>query len=291
MEIKDVQALLWVVEHGSLQGASRAEKVSRTTLRRRLGNLESAVGAPIVHLRGHDMVLTSAGRLLVEQGPELLRLRAGLLERARESLRSPQGELKILAGLGFPPPLSAQLQALFLKAFPGIRISLRFVEEPLKSMGGDYDLVVYWGDTPPDREGYSRVFLRSPMQVMASSEYLSTHGTPTSIEDLKEHTIIQLSEEPSSWPMLDGRYIPVKATHRVNDLYVLGCMLGMGIGLGLMPPRGIGVHPLIENLQPVLTETIGIERTARFFAPVRTAHGGPAAAVVEQLDRIADIMG
>ncbi|MFT5683064.1 MAG: hypothetical protein ACI8RZ_003991 [Myxococcota bacterium] len=56
----------------------------------------------------------------------------------------------------------------------------------------------------------------------------------------------------------------------------MGCMVGMGIGLGLAP---------------VLTDQIGVEKTARFFAPVRTVHGGPAAAVVEQLDRVADIMG
>lgn len=291
MEIKDIQALLWVVRHGSLQGASRAEKVSRTTLRRRLENLETAVGAPIVQLRGHDVVLTSAGQLLAEQGPELLRLRTGLLQRARDALSSPQGELRILAGLGFPPPLSAQLQALCFKAFPGIRLTLRFVEEPLKHMGSDHDLVIYWGDAPPDREGYSRVFLRSQMRLMASPEYLSTHGSPTTIEDLHGHTLVQFSEEPSAWPLLDGRYVPITATHRVNDLYVLGCMLGIGIGIGLMPLRGIGIHPMIEQLQPVMPETIGIEKTARFFTPVRTAHGGPAAAVVEQLDRLADIMG
>jgi DNA-binding transcriptional LysR family regulator len=166
-------------------------------------------------------------------------------------------------------------------------IELHFSPDPLRAISDDYDLIVYWGDAIPGREGFSRALLRTEQRVMTSPDYLAAHGTPTSIAELSEHRLIQHTREPGAWPLLRGGQVSVQDAHRVGDLYLLGCMVGAGIGLGLIPRQGLTVHPSIQGLVPVLEEEVGATGVMRFFAPIRTEHSA-AAVIVTALEQLAD---
>lgn len=107
MTLMDLQALLWLARAGSLHGAAQASGVSRTTLRRRLDRLRSAVGEPLVELSSQGVKLTPAGELLVKRAPRLLAQQAALLEEARRASDEPSPSLRVLAATGFPPVFTA----------------------------------------------------------------------------------------------------------------------------------------------------------------------------------------
>lgn len=287
MELEDVEALLWVARHGSLQAAARAQGLPRSTLRRRLDRLEGSVGAPLLVVHARGVELTAGGRTLVEQAPELLHQRDALLRRARGAQQPTQARIRVLLGEGFPPALTAMTVARLVDAHPGLEIDLRCLAHPLDDTAEPFDVAVFWGDAPTQREGYSRVMLRVPLRVMASPGYLAKRDRPATEADLASHEVLLHTSEADAWPRLGGGEVAVRATHRVSDLYVLGCMVAAGLGLGLIPPRGLGTHPSMDGLVPVLEDVIGAERTIRFFAPV-PSRTGPAAALVRELEQIAD---
>jgi molybdate transport repressor ModE-like protein len=288
MKLQDIQALLWIVQHGSIQGASRAVGVPRTTLRRRLENLEDVLGTAVLHSRAGHLRLTPTGELIAEQGQRLLSQRDALLQRARSALEAPSGKARVLLSSGFPTPLVAHLMARAAEGNPDIKMDLCFSDDPLRSLSEDIDLVVYWGSEMPTRDGYSRTIIRIPMGIMASPDYIRQHGAPQSIADLQHHSILQHTSEPPSWPLLGGGHVPVQPTHRIGDLYVLGGMVSAGMGLALLPAPNISLDPLLDPLVRVLLADIGQEQVVRFFVPIHTSHGGPAAALVKLLNQFAD---
>jgi len=290
MDFQDLQALLWLVQHGSLQGASRAENVSRTTMRRRLDNLEAALGMPTLEFVGSQFRLTPAGELLVDQGAQLMSQRAALLQRARRAMSSPQGQIRVLLDSGFPAPLIAQTTAMLSSNQPDVRLNIRLSPEPMREAGEDYDLVLFWGHKTPTWEGVSRTFLRIPMRLMASPAYLEAHGQPQAVSELRAHRLLQDSSEPESWPLLSGGHLPIVTTHRVNDLFVLGCMVGAGVGIALLPKPDLPIDPTFDSMVAVLPDQIGRDLSVRFFAPLRTAHG-PAGILVSYLNQLADSVG
>ena len=287
MELSDIQALLSVATHGSLQRAAQATGISRTTLRRRLDQLAQDVGAPVVQLSGQQLQLTPAGALLVERGPGLVALRDSLLSQARRQQADHDREVRVLADFGFPPALTAQILAWCSQTHPALRITVHISPDPLNDIIDEYDMMVFWGEQLPQRDGYTRTFLRVPLRLMASPAYLAAHGTPTTLAALQTHRLLLHTSEPDHWPLLGGGQIPVRATYRVNERYVLGCMVGAGCGVGLLPRHGIGVHASMDDLVPVLEDEVGTTTAIRFFAPTRTTQGS-AAVLVSALDSLAD---
>jgi len=289
MELQDVQALVWVAEHGSLHATAKGRGVSRSTLRRRLDRLEAAVGAPLLVVTARGLTITPAGSLVLEHAGELLSRRAAILERVRGALMAPEGTVKVLSCAGFPPALTGQVMAMASRAYPGVAFDVRTAAQPFAHVDASVDLVVTWADHEPPVGGYSRVFHRVAMQVVGSAAYLEARLHPETLDDLGQHVILHEKGTPMAWPLLEGGAHPIHATHRVDDAYLLGCAAAAGVGLALVPKEGAGLHPSFDGLVSVLADVLGGERGVRFFTPISTRHRGPVSAIVEHLERFADV--
>jgi DNA-binding transcriptional LysR family regulator len=62
LDWNDLHHLYALAKHGSLPGAAEAINVNRTTVARRINQLETALGTKLVERMGRDLVLTDAGR-------------------------------------------------------------------------------------------------------------------------------------------------------------------------------------------------------------------------------------
>ena len=83
MDLDDLRAFLAVLDAGSVSGAAAALGVPRSTLRRRLEELESRVGTPLWSRDQHGATPTAAGELLARQGRALLQAHEALLASVR----------------------------------------------------------------------------------------------------------------------------------------------------------------------------------------------------------------
>ncbi len=274
MTLQDLEALLALARGGSIQAAAKASGVPRTTLRRRLDRLEASVGAPVATTGPSGVTLTQAGRFLVAQAPSMIKRRASLLTRAQRLGHHSANQLRVLLTTGLPPMFVARVAARLSALAPDLRFDLSHAARPLDRLDEDFDVVVHMGDPPPPRDGYSRVAMRHPRRLMASTAYLERHGAPLTVEALSRHTLIGLADEPPAWPLLDGGAVHIQPDHVVDDFYVLGCMAGAGLGIAYMPRSGAGLAAEVEAVVPVLEDQIGGEVVFRIFMPMRAITGG-----------------
>ena len=120
-----LESLLAVAEHKSVTGAARALAVTQPALTRRLQQLEQALGAPLLQRSKRGTALTEAGRLVAEEGRQLVARYARLREavRAREELQA--GIVRVGAGATAVSFVLPTTIAEFGRQYPGVRFEVR----------------------------------------------------------------------------------------------------------------------------------------------------------------------
>ena len=126
MKLHQLQALVGVVEHGSIRAAARALHLTQAALTKSLRQLEEDHGVALLVRKASGVQLTEAGQRLHARA----RLVSRQLELAREELQQAQGQAGGLVRVGLTPYL--MLGALgeafrwFRKRYP--QVGLRVVE-------------------------------------------------------------------------------------------------------------------------------------------------------------------
>lgn len=279
MDFDDIEALVLASEHGSILAAAKASGVARATLRRRLDRVERLLGRQAFITGTDGITLTAAGRVLVQEGEELLAARDRLVARAQaEQVR--EGVLRVLCEQFAPPELLTDLMVHFTQLLPDIRTELHLDGAVASRPSDHFDAIVHLGDRPLLEDGFTRVLRRVPLRVQASAAYLARHGTPSGPGDLSHHTVLHRVGEPESWPLVGGGGLVITPQHGCSDLFTLGLMAGRDMGLALLPHHDYPVHPSIDALETVLEDTIQVERCVRIDMPIPAAEHTAAARVV-----------
>ncbi len=87
-DVRRIQALNQLAERGTVTAAAEALGYTPSAVSQQLAALESELGVPVIERRGRNVVLTDAGRLLLQHGRDALRA----LELAESSVAELHGE-------------------------------------------------------------------------------------------------------------------------------------------------------------------------------------------------------
>ncbi len=124
MDLKQLEYLLSVVEHGSISAAARALDARQPTMSVALKNLEEELETTLFHRDPRGISLTDAGQTLVRGAREILTRVSETREAVQGLERDDIGHFHI----GYPDALGAYFLPSFLRSFlqgaPGIQISL-----------------------------------------------------------------------------------------------------------------------------------------------------------------------
>lgn len=288
MDLAGLRVLLSVVESGSIQGAARTLALPRSQLRRRLDELETTVGVPLLHRDAEGVRLTAAGLVVVERGRALLEDTRSLLSDARAAAGEATGTLRVLEPIGMP--LTPRVQCLLAtrSALPRLQLVVRQVEDPLACLDEPCDLVLHDGAAPDRNAWYSRVIARVPLRALASPEYLRARGTPRSVADLAKHEILgwkRARERADAWPLLAGGYAVVSPWFVSHDLLVLRALASEGGGILFAPHTPYLDVPGVVSFDTVLEGELGGEMTFRVSS---RHHSGADARTRDALKQVED---
>lgn len=129
MELRQMEYAVAVVDHGGFTRAAEALFVSQPSLSQGVAKLEAELGTPLFHRIGHRVVLTAAGRALLEPARQVLRdirtIRAAV--DAVAGVAAGQLDLVALPTLAVEP--TARLVADFRRAHPGVTVRLTEPED------------------------------------------------------------------------------------------------------------------------------------------------------------------
>lgn len=239
-DLKSLKVFASVMRHGSLSASSRELSLPKSTLSRRLQQLEAQVGQPLLHRDGNRMAPTEAGRVLAGYCSSIL----SLAEESREALGELQqdvsGELSLRVHGALIRGWFAPKVEEFLALHPNIRITLRTqldVPDP-----GERDVLCLWLGPLPEGVALRQETLgRLTRGLYAHPNYLARKGTPRHPRELARHQWVDLLGDGGDHVTLQhvkhGRFpVPLPGSRiRVDQMVLQGDAIAAGHGLGLLP--------------------------------------------------------
>ncbi len=188
----EMQTFCAVVEANSFVAASEAMGVSKAAVSRYINELESRLGARLLHRTTRRLSLTAEGEVFYVRCRELL---AGV-EEAEAELTSrtgvAKGVLRINAPVSFGILHLAPLWGEFHARYPDVELNIDLSDRLVDIVEEGFDLAIRIA-TLKNSTLVSRRITSTRLVVCASPEYLKAHGTPAQPEDLALHKVIAYS--------------------------------------------------------------------------------------------------
>ncbi|WP_246792305.1 LysR family transcriptional regulator [Burkholderia perseverans] len=203
-DLNDTLVFVRVVQAGSFTAAALALQMPKTTVSRRVRELEAHLGAQLLHRTTRKLRLTEAGTAYFERcGPIAAQLDEA--EHAVQRIRGrPAGWLRVTLPYSFGATWIAPLIAGFRTRYPEMRLEILATHVPLDLFEADVDVALRLG-VPPDSSLVARRLGSFPTSIYASPAWFEHHGAPEHPDALRRLPALALhqarSERGYDWPL------------------------------------------------------------------------------------------
>ncbi|WP_108125823.1 LysR family transcriptional regulator [Saccharospirillum mangrovi] len=276
-----LEALLALVQHGTMSAAALSLRISQSAVSKRIGQLEQQLGKALIRRQGRRALLTAEGEALVAQvAPLMADLKTALSQRqaqAREQVSMAVSEA-ILSSWG--APLLVQVR----DALPELDLILHTHRSPTivdRVLAGTYPFGICAGELPSHTGLVAERLLDEPMVLVARggdrdallSERNSTRPLP----------VICIEEKSNTWRGIESRaralglkpHWPVESSLAATRL----ALSGWGHALA---PRGIA-RLLADAQACVDLGDSGLSRPAYLICRKQVYHQPVAQALLRAL--------
>ena len=234
----DLKYFLACARTGSLSKAGQSLKVDQTTVSRRLGTLEWAIGARLFDRVAQGMVLTPAGEALLETAQQV---EHGALEIARRASGSDarlEGVVRIATSETLSVSfLTRQLVSLH-EAHPDIELELVTGTASTSLLKREADLALRAGPKPTQGSLVVKKIGRHDFHLYASEAYCTRHPTAGPAGPLDGHDVVAYCDELSQIPpmkWIDENAKGARVVLRTNSLLSAAEASLGGWGLAALP--------------------------------------------------------
>lgn len=252
-DLNDTLIFAKVVEQGSFTAAARTLGLPKTTVSRKVQELEERLGAQLLNRTTRKLGLTEAGAVYHDHSVRIARE----LEEAESAVGQlqggPRGWLRVSAPYSIGILWISPLLGEFHQRHPEVRIDLHLANENVDLIATETDVALRIGNLP-DSSLVARRLDSFRTQVYASPEYIARHGEPLHPDDLQHHRVLAFAKHRHGnryyWPLkagVDGDVAdyPVSPVLVANDPAPLqGAML---CGEGLLMAADVSIKPFVEN--------------------------------------------
>ena len=278
MDLNEMLMFARVVQTGSFTAAAAELGVPKSTVSRKVTDLEARLGARLLQRTTRKLSLTDVGRTYYEYCARIV----GEIqdaERAVSSLQdTPRGLLRITTGVGvaYLGPIVSD----FMKSYPEVRIELSCTARNVDLVEERFDLGIRAGALA-DSSLVARSLGRVQWFLVATTAYLKERGRPKTPEDLTKHDCLFFGQGPGAYDLrLESakgqRTARVALGPRllVGDMDVLRDAAVAGLGVGLLPAFNCAeelqkrrFERVLPEWDPPTTPIHAVYPTARHVSP------------------------
>ncbi len=224
-----------VAELGSFSAVAHQLGAARSVVTRQIAALESHLGTKLLARSTRRLSLTSAGTAYLEKCREILNLVEIAETGLAEERQTPRGSIRLSLPLVYSLRHLAPLLLEFSRLYPEVELDMDFSDRRTNLIQEGIDLAVRI--TPRLEPGdITRRLGSARMVVLASTDYLATHGEPQHPAELIDHQCLGYTAGPSSqrWSFLvDGRLESFAIRPRLlannGDVLLKAAVAGLGI--------------------------------------------------------------
>lgn len=266
LDLNATLVLVRVAQAGSFRSAARLLGVPKTTVSRKVAELEEHLGAQLLRRTTRKLSLTDAGLAFVEEAEAALAHLDAAEQAVSELQREPRGRLRITTTVPLGQLFLGPLIAEFLDAHPAVEVTLHLTERAVDLVAERYDVAVRTGPLP-DSSLVAHLVGTSIYRVVAAPRYLERRRVPTKPADLSTHECLRFAKTGSAprttWSF--GRAgsrseVAVAGRFVADDFSVLRDAAVLGLGIAWLPSpvvrdaiRGERLVSLLEGYAPPAT--------------------------------------
>ena len=288
--LNDLVFFVQSVDLGSFTAAGRRLGQPKSTVSKRVAELESALGARLIHRTSRSFALTEVGRDFYDHA------RAAVIEAeaaetvVRHRLAEPSGSVKITTSVPTAQfHLADRLPAL-ARAFPKLDVQLHVTDRFVDLVQEGFDIAVRSHFAPlPDSGLMQRQIGTERIILVASPDYLNKHGVPRRPEDLKDHDGLIVAVSARSWRLsiAGGETVDVAPRPRLfaDESVVLMKSAIAGLGIACLPETIAGSQIREGTLVTVLPGWTAGTVTTTILTPHRRGQLPSVRAVIDFLSQ------
>lgn len=256
----DMRVFLAVARARKIAPAARTLGLDPTTLTRRIGRLEKALGAQLFELRQGERVLSEQGQAMLAHAERLESASLAAMEEATGKSRTVTGQVRLSVAEGFGTWVLAPGLASFHARHPGIRLDLISASGFLNPSKREADMALMLARPQRGRLTLQRLG-DYRLHLYAAPAYLEQRGMPERPADLLNHILIGYVPDFIFSPELDYLnevHSGLEAHLRATSINIQHRMIAEGAGIGILPDF-IGRRDAM--LQPLLADAVQITRS------------------------------
>lgn len=240
MNLNDLHFFVQAVESGSFTAAGRRLSIPKSTISKRVAQLEAQLGVRLIQRTSRSFSLTEIGRDFFEHA------RAAVLEAeaaesiVRSRLAEPSGTVRITASV----PASQFTLADFLPElalrYPKVRVSLHVTDRFVDIVQEGFDIALRSHQAPlADSSLVQRKLAEHDFLLVASPHYIERRGMPEKPDQLSAHDAVLPSLTETAWRLFSSTGKEEMAEPQplmaADEPFVLLKAAAAGMGITILP--------------------------------------------------------
>jgi DNA-binding transcriptional LysR family regulator len=238
-DLNDVQFFVAVVENLGFSAAARTLNLPKSSVSRRIANLETRLGVRLIERSTRSLRLTEVGISFYERCRAIL----ADLDAAEREVAIQRGEPAGLVRMSCPTGLAqfvlAKILPDFLIRYPKVRLQVLATNRAMDLVDDNIDIAIRARVRPADEAAMMRMLYRSELIFVASSTFASAHQVR--VDNLPSFPFLSFLEDSRrpTWALSGPNGATTTATFdpilRSSDFSILLKAAAAGLGIALLP--------------------------------------------------------
>lgn len=274
LDLNDHHYFVHAVDHGGFAAASRALGLPKSTISRRVIELESRLGVRLIERTSRSFAMTDVGRAFYRHAKAMLIEAEAAEDVVTSVLAEPSGTVRMTCSFGMAR-FTSGLISKFLADFPKVSLVQYTTNKSVDLIEEGFDIGLRGHSAPlPDSSLVQRLLAESPWQLFAAPAYLATQGTPSKPADITQRATLALGSgsDNLSWQFTNDdqtEVVPIKPRFQSSDMESLKDAAIAGHGIVSLPAYVAQDAVVSGALAPVLAEWVTQRARISLLMPPR----------------------
>ena len=257
MDLNEIVVFARVVETRSFTAAAQQLGLPKSTVSRKVAQLEERLGVRLLQRTTRKLSLTEVGQAYYERCARIVQDIAAAEQVVTDMQTAPRGLLRVTVPIDLGSTYLGALVADFLAAYPEIQVDLDLADRIVDLIEEGVDLGLRIGPLT-ESTLIARKLGVVQLRVCASPAYLARRGTPSALAQLADHDALVFAPSGRVVPWTlhgpDGAVedAPLRSRLVSNGVLALRDAARAGAGIALLPEPVIADDVAAGRLQIVL---------------------------------------
>ncbi|MCE9576082.1 MAG: LysR family transcriptional regulator [Deltaproteobacteria bacterium] len=258
MDLNEIVVFARVVETRSFTAAAQQLGLPKSTVSRKVAQLEERLGVRLLQRTTRKLNLTEVGTAYYERCARIVSDIASAEQVVTEMQTAPRGLLRVTAPVDFGATYLGPLVAEFVAQYPDIAVDVDVSDRIVDLIEDAVDLGIRFGPLS-ESSLVARKLGVVRMRLCAARTYLARRGTPTHPSELADHDLVAFvpTARMQTWPLRgpDGTVeVSPRAKIVSNSVKVVHDAVMSGAGIAVLPEFVFAEEEVEGTMVPVLPD-------------------------------------